>query len=228
MQLSYSHIAINTEHGDLYWGVKPTYFRVGLTNVDTRFGDLTDSELLFEQIKNVDYTKDTGFDVDLGLVWAAQNYQLGLVVNHAIEQIYMFPDLGRHHNRSETIIQQLSQHQSVTIERNVQFEAGLYTDQRNWAVYLYADADETKGIMNDRHQWVTVTGAYSADSWLLSSARLGMSKNLAGSKLSYLNAGFTTLKYLNIEVSTTVDTIRLDGTDILRGASIGAGVQFPF
>ena len=104
VQLSYSHIAINTEHGDLYWGVKPTYFCVGLTNVDTRFGDLTDSELLFEQIKNVDYTKDTGFDVDL----------------------------GRHHNRSATIIQQLSQHQSMTIEHNVQFEAGLYTDQRDW------------------------------------------------------------------------------------------------
>ena len=82
--------------------------------------------------------------------------------------------------------------------------------------------------MHDNYQWFTLTGGYAADSWWLPSARLGFSRNLAGSKLAYLNAGVTVMKFFNIDVATTLDTVTLDGSEMLRGANIRLGVQFDY
>ena len=71
--LAYRRHALESDLGDLYWGIKPTFYRVGLTSVGTQIGDITDTEALFDDIKNADFIYENGFDVDLGLVWAAEH-----------------------------------------------------------------------------------------------------------------------------------------------------------
>ena len=228
MSLSYSRKLQNFENGDLYWGIKPVLYRVGLTNVSTRVGDITDSEALWDDIKNADYIYQNGFDVDLGLVWAAPNYQLGASLTSLIENTYEFPEVDRRRFSSDNILRRLDNHEEFTMQRQVKLEAGIYTDQRHWSLNMELDANPVEDPMRDRYQWLTVTGGYAADSWWLPSARVGFSRNLAGTKLGYLNAGVTVMKFINIDAATTLDKVTLDGDEIRRGFNIRIGVQFDY
>ncbi|WP_252739003.1 conjugal transfer protein TraF [Colwellia sp. D2M02] len=225
--LAYSAKALSSGAGNLYWGVKPNFYRVGLTNVSTRLGDVTDSEALFNDIKDADLIYENGFDIDLGLVWATDNYQVGASVTNLIENTYEYPELEDDFN-SLQIIRKLSSHKSFTMQRQVKLEAGIYTDDRQWSLNAELDANPTVDPMKDRYQWLTITGGYANDSWWLPSARIGFSRNLAGSQLSYLNAGITVMKFINIDVASTLDTVTLDGEKWMRGAHIQIGFQFDY
>ncbi|TWX71012.1 conjugal transfer protein TraF [Colwellia demingiae] len=226
--LSYSRNAIHSDAGDLYWGIKPTFYRVGLTHANTRIGDITDTEELFDDINNADFIYENGFDVDLGLVWAAEHYQLGASVNSLFEHSYKFPEFDRESFTSLKILSQLNEQSVYTMERQLKLEAGIFTDQRNWSLNVELDANPVEDPMHDDYQWFTLTGGYAADSWWLPSARLGFSRNLAGSKLAYINAGVTVMKFINLDVATTLDTVTLEGSEMRRGANIRLGVQFDY
>ncbi len=226
--LSYSRNVLHSDAGDLYLGVKPIFYRVGLTHTSTRIGEITDTEELFDDIKNADFIYQNGFDVDLGIVWAAEHYQVGASLSSLFERTYEFPEFDRGSFTSLNILSQLNEQSSYTMERQLKLEAGIFTDQRNWSLNLELDANAVEDPMRDNYQWFTLTGGYAADSWWLPSARLGFSRNLAGTKLAYVNAGVTVMKFINIDVATTLDTVTLDGSEMLRGANIRLGVQFDY
>jgi len=228
LSLSYSKKAQEFEQGSLYWGVKPSFYRVGLTNVSTRLGDVSDAEALLQDIKDADYIYKYGFDFDLGLVWAAPHYQLGASLTNAIERTYKYPEIDRTDFHSLDVIKQLDHHEEFTMQRQVKLEAGIFTEDRHWSLHAELDANPVEDPMRDRYQWFTLTAGYAADSWWLPSARFGMSRNLAGTKLGYLNAGITFMKFINLDVATTLDKVHLDGRDIMRGANIRLGVQFDY
>jgi len=209
-------------------GRKPTFYRVALTHVNTRLGELSDSEALFDDIKNADFIYENGFDLDLGLVWAAEHYQLGGSLTSLFESTYDFPEFDTESFTSERILFQLNRHSIYTMERQLKLEAGVFTDQRRWSLNAELDANPISDPMGDDYQWLTLTAGYAADSWWLPSARFGFSRNLAGTELAYINAGVTVMKFINIDVATTLDTITLDGNEMRRGANIRLGVQFDY
>lgn len=226
--LSYSRKFLHSEQGDLYWGIKPTLYRVGLTSIDTRIGDITDVKDLFGDIKDSSYVYKSAVDFDLGLVWAASYYQLGVSLNNAIEKEYKFPELDRSKYGSAIINERLDYHHSYTMERQVKLEGAIFTAQRELSLNVELDANSVVDPMKDGYQWLTVTGGYAADSWWLPSARIGFSRNLAGTKLAYVNAGVTVMKLIDIDIATTLDTVSINGNEMIRGASIRFGVQFDY
>ena len=226
--LAYSRNALQSDVGDLYWGIKPTFYRVGLTNVGTRIGEITDAEALFDDIKDANFIYENGFDMDLGIVWAADHYQLGASLTSVFEHTYEFPELDRNRFSSENILSKLNYHEVFTMERQLKIEAGIFTDQRHWSLNIELDANPVVDPMHDEYQWFTLTAGYAADSWWLPSARLGMSRNLAGTGLGYVNAGITVMKFINLDVATTLDTVTLDGNEMRRGLNLRLGVQFDY
>ena len=226
--LSFSQKLMEHNEGALYWGVKPSFYRVGLTNVSARIGEVTDSEALFEDIKNADFIYKNGFDVDLGLVWAAPHYQLGASVTNLIEHTYKYPELDQSAFQSVDVLRKIDHHKEFTMQRQIKLEAGIYTAQRHWSLHAEFDANPVEDPMRDRYQWFTLTAGYAADSWWLPSARFGMSRNMAGTKLGYLNAGVTVMKLINIDLAATLDTVTLDGNEMKRGLNIRIGVQFDY
>lgn len=226
--ISYSRNLIESDSGDLYLGIKPILHRVGLTNVSKRLGDITDTEKLFDDIQYADYIYENGFDTDLGIVWAANNYQVGASLTSIFEHTYDFPELEEQKLSSLIISTQLSEHEIYKMERQLKLEAGIYTDQRHWSLDVELDANAISDPMGDDYQWFSLTGGYTSNNWLLSSARLGFSRNLAGTSLGFINAGVTFLKYINLDAATTIDTVMLDGNELRRGANIRLGVQFSY
>lgn len=228
ISMSYSKKAFEFDQGSLYWGVKPSFYRVGLTNLNARLGQVTDAEALFQDIKDSEFIYKNGYDFDLGLVWAAPHYQLGASLTNVIEHTYKYPELDRTNVKSVDILKKLNFHEEFTMQRQVKLEAGIYTADRSWSLHAELDANPVEDPMRDRYQWFTLTAGYAADSWWLPSARFGMSRNLAGTKLGYLNAGITFMKFINLDVATTLDQVHLDGKEMMRGASIRLGVQFDY
>jgi len=226
--LAYSKKAIENDYGTLFFGIKPSLYRVGLTNVSARLGEITDSEALFDDIKNANFIYKNGFDVDLGVVWSGANYQLGLSANNLIERTYKYPELDESGYTSAEVLGELDYHKQFTMQRQIKLEAGIFTEQRQWSLHAEYDANPVEDPMRDRYQWFTITAGYAADSWWLPSARFGISRNLAGTQLGYLNAGVTIMKILNIDLATTLDTVTLDGNEMRRGANIRIGVQFDY
>lgn len=228
LSATYSREAMKNDEGVLYWGVKPTLYRVGLTNVSARIGEITDTEELFDDMKNANFIYENGFDVDLGLVWAAKNYQLGASVTSLIEQDYDFPELDKSGYESVGILRQLHQHESYTMERQVKLDAGIFTTSRHWSLNAELDVNAVSDPMRDEYQWLTITGGYASESFWLPSARAGFSRNLAGSELTYLNAGITAMKFINLDAAMTLDTVTLDGKNLKRGFNVRLGVQFDY
>lgn len=228
LNLSYSRKAFENDHGSLYWGAKPSFYYVGLTNVGVSIGDITDAEKIFNDIKDADYQYSSGFDLDLGVMWTSKNYQIGASFNNVIESSYDFPEVNRDKFFSPEIISKLEPHESFVMERQLKLEGALFTEDRSWAVHMELDANKIHDPMKDEYQWVSISGNYNSENWWLPSARIGYSRNLAGSKLQYVNAGLTFAKYVNLDVATTLDTVKLNDTKLMRGLNINLGFQFDY
>ena len=226
--LSYSHKAFENDLGQLYWGVKPSFYRVGLTNVSARLGEITDSEALFDDIRNTNFIYKNGFDMDLGLVWSSLHYQVGMSVTNLIEQTFKYPEIDESAFQSTEILKKVDFNKEFTMQRQVRLEAGIFTEQRDWSLHAEIDANPVEDPMRDKYQWATLTAGYATDSWWLPSARVGLSRNLAGTKLSYLNAGITVMKFINLDIATTLDTVNLEGDKIRRGINVRLGIQFEY
>jgi len=71
LNLGYSREFWSNESGSLYLGAEARLYLMRLSRFSARFGDITDSEELFDAIDNANFQNDQGFGVDLGaLSWA--------------------------------------------------------------------------------------------------------------------------------------------------------------
>lgn len=228
INLSYSRAQFENDYGTLYWGVKPTFYNIGMTNVGVRIGDLEDAEAIFDDIKNGDYRYQNGFDVDFGVSFASNNYLIAGHLKNAFESDYTFPKIDRRRFNSPYVLNQLDKNEHFTLERQLTIQTALFSEDHKWSFSMEVDANSIHDPMLDEFQWLNFTAGYAADSWWLPSARVGFSRNLAGSELTYLNAGLTFMKFINLDIASTLDTVEIDEQDYMRGLSISLGIQFDY
>jgi hypothetical protein len=71
-----------------------------------------------------------------------------------------------------------------------------------------------------------VSGAVKTDKWWFGGARIGYRENLTGTKMKYVGVGVTMFKILNIDLSSAMDTVKIDGDTLPRGLMASIGFQF--
>ena len=69
LNLGYSRRAWSNEAGSLYLGAEARIYLMRLSRLSVRFGDITDSEALFDAIRHNDFRNDEDFGVDVGALW---------------------------------------------------------------------------------------------------------------------------------------------------------------
>ena len=111
------------------------------------------------------------------------------------------------------------------MDRQLKLEASLFTSDRRWSAHLGYDADPATDPMGDRFQWLTVSAGFVTDSWWLPSGRIGYRQNLAGTELSYVGIGVTAFKFVNIDISSALDTTQIDGKKLPQGLMASIGFQ---
>lgn len=226
--VGYSHPVSSFEHGQLFLGVKPKFLRVGLAQVGIRFGDISDSEELFEDIKNAEFLYDEELSVDLGAMWISDYYQLGGALTNLNEPTFAFPAIDTSQLVNQQFIELANRGRVYTMERQIKLEGGLHSIDRKWTVNAAIDVDAAADPMGDDYQWASISAGYATKSWWVPGARVGLHSNLAGTELTYLSAGVTLFKYVDLDISSTLDTVDIDGHTLPRGLNISLGVAASF
>ncbi|WP_170252769.1 conjugal transfer protein TraF [Colwellia echini] len=228
MSVGYSRSVYSSDSGNLFLGVEPTFYRVGLTNINVSLGDLTDSQVLFDNIRDTDFKYQNAFDADIGLIWSANHYELGASIKNLIEMDFDYPNTDFSQFSSEEVKDKLIQETTYVIERQGKVEGAIFTLDRRWSLNMAIELNAVSDPMQNEYQWASVNVGYASDSWWLPGARLGYRQNLAGTELGYLSAGITFAKYINLGVSSTLDTVNIDGVNVMRGLTANLGLQFEY
>lgn len=224
----YSRNIWSDDHGGLYLGVEANSYQMRLARVDLRLGDITDSDEIFDSIRNANFISDNGIDFDVGILWASENYQVGATVRNINEASFEFPGANESIYSDLDIIDFLRQDRIFTMERQLTLEGSLFSENRRWIINVAYDANEVPDQMGDDYQWATVSGGYVTDSWWLPGIRASYRQNLAGSKLAYVGVGATILKVVNVDVTSTLDTVNIDGHKLPQGLMASLGFQVNF
>lgn len=226
--VGYSRQIAEFKQGNLFLGLKPKYVRAGLTRVGVRFGDISDSEQLFDDIKNAEFRYDDEFSVDFGAMWISDHYQVGGAITNINQPKFSFPAIDTSNIANQTVLNILEKDSVYEMEAQLKLEASLYSIDRRWTLNAALDANSAADPMGDNYQWASISTGYATNSWWLPGVRTGIQSNLAGTELTYLSAGLTLFKYLDIDVSSALDTVEIDGEDLPRGLNISVALSASF
>ena len=194
-----------------------------LSRYSARFGDITNSEELFDEIRNADFRSDQGFSVDLGALWVGRNYQLGAQIKNLNEPTFEFPDVNLAPYSNPNVIDFLRRDRTFTMERQLKLEGSWFGAERHWSLHAGVDANEVTDVLGDQFQWATLGIGYRSDGVWVPSARIGYRRNLAGTEVEYLSAGITAFKFLNLDVASALNKVRIDGRDLPQGLMVSLG-----
>ena len=225
LNVGYSRHAWSNSAGSLFLGAEARLYFMRLSRLTVRFGDITNSEELFDYIFDHDFRNAERVGIDIGALWVGENYQLGAQLTNANEPQFNFPEVNLNPYKNDDIIGFLQGDQTYRMDRQLKLEASLFTSDRRWSAHLGLDADPATDPMGDRYQWLTLSAGFTTDSWWIPGARFGYRQNLAGTELSYLGIGLTAFKVVNFDISSALDTVSIDGTTLPQGLMFSIGFQ---
>jgi len=225
LNVGYSRHAWSNEAGSLYLGAEARFYLMRLSRLSVRFGDITDSEELFDAIHDSNFRNAERLGVDIGALWVGKNYQLGAQLTNVNEPKFTFPDVNLDPYSDDGIIGFLQSDQSYTMDRQLKLEASLFTTDRRWSTHLGFDADSATDPMGDKYQWLTLSAGFTTDSWWIPGGRIGYRENLAGTKLQYIGIGLTAFKIVNFDISSALHTVSIDGRTLPQGLMGSIGFQ---
>jgi len=226
--LGYSRQVWATPRGALFLGGELKYYRMQLSRVSTRFGDVTDSSELFDSIRHAEFDSDNDFGFDIGALWVTDRYSLGATLTNVNKVKFRFPEIDTSDYTSGDIIAQLQADRTYQLEHQVKLEGSIYSKNRRWTANIGLDANAVPDRMGDDFQWLTLSAGYATDSWWLPGARIGLRKNLAGTEFTYVGLGVTVFKIVNIDVASTLDTVEISGTKLPQGLLLSIGFELGF
>lgn len=221
----YSRLALATDAGSLFLGMRGQLYYMELGRTSVRFGDITDSSELFDEIRDANFRSDTRAGFDLGALWVADRYQAGIQVKNVNEPRFQFPGVDLTPYSSDQIIDFLTRDQTYTMDRQVKLEASAFGKERRWSVHVGLDADPATDPLGDEFQWLTLSTGFVTDSRWIPSFRFGYRENLAGTELKYVSAGLTAFRFLNFDVASALDTVTIDGDKLPQGLMFSLGFQ---
>ncbi|MEL7449301.1 MAG: conjugal transfer protein TraF [Pseudomonadota bacterium] len=225
LSVGYSRPTWSFGGGTLHVGTTANLYFMQLSRASVRFGDVTDSKELFDEIRNADFTSDTRFGLDVGALWVGRNVQLGAQVTNLNEPEFAFPGVDLSPYSAPDIIDFLERDRVYTMDRQLTVEASVFDEKRRWSAHLGYEVDPVTDPLGDRFQWLTASAAFTTDAWWLPSLRAGYRENLAGTGLSYVTAGATLFKYVNLDLASAFDTVRIEGRDLPQGVMVSLGFQ---
>jgi F plasmid transfer operon, TraF, protein len=228
VSVGYSRRVIDSARGQLFVGGEGKLYDLELSRVSVRFGDITDSQELFDSIRNANLRSASGAGVDVGALWVGRRYQVGATLTNVNEPEFRYPGVDLTPYRDSRILQTLLDDQLYTMERQLKLEASLFTESRRWAVNVGVDANAAPDPVGDEFQWATISGGFTTNTNWLPNVRLGYRRNLAGTEITYLSAGIQIFKLFNLDIASALDTVSIDDTKLPQGLTLNLGFLIDF
>lgn len=245
--LGYSSKALFRRDGELTLGMRLNRYELELSKGVHRLDNEDDSGesadmgdgLEDEFDRNAREVSATG--VDLGLLWTARRYRLGAILYNVNEPAFDYPRVGENCsdpslstneqnncNTAQQFPDRVQPAESHTMEQQLQLEAGVFSENRNWSLTTTYDVSSAEDVIGNDQQWYALTGSYSPQSWWIPGMRLGYQANQAGSELSYYTGGLTLFRVINIDAAVSRETVEVDDEEAPRSARVSLGLELFF
>ncbi|WCN12378.1 conjugal transfer protein TraF [Marinomonas mediterranea] len=182
-----------------------------------------------------------GVGLDVGAIWVAENYQLGLTATNLNEPEFDYGIIGQNcSSLTGTQIDncvvaaqfasrgEIASSETHVMERQVTIDGAVALSDKQWTLATSYDLFEVNDFVGDQYQWAVVSASYYGDSNWAPGFRIGYRKNMAGSELSYANLGMSLFKRFSMDLAYGLETIKVDGTEAPRSLNLSLGFQTAF
>ncbi|UTW00479.1 conjugal transfer protein TraF [Marinomonas rhizomae] len=180
----------------------------------------------------------SGISIDLGAIWTAPNYQLGVAATSINEPEFDFEELGQCNGLSGPELSscnstirlsnkgKLKLKETYKMKAQLKLDAALMSSNQNWSLAGSYEVNPVADAVGDKHQWQTVSLSYFSDNFYFPGVRVGYRKNQAGSQLSYATVGVTLIRRLDFDIAYGLE--KPEGESLPRSVyfSLGYGLAF--
>jgi len=188
-----------------------------------------------------EYTS-TNIGIDIGVLWEINALSIGVTASNINEPSYNLGELGDDCSNGRTATGEDNCDASVffdsigdidlkgeyVAERQVTADFVLSSPENALNIQGSYDINSVTDATGDEYQWAEIAFSYLSDSFFIPGLRVGYKKNLVGSELSYINAGYTFFKFINIDSGMSLDTVSYEGATYPRSLYINLGLAAVF
>ncbi len=226
--LGYSRKLWSNETNEVYIGIEPKIYSVGLSNSFVFIDNIEDARSIFDALDKSSFKYTDEMSMDIGFIWTGKQYQLGATITNINEPDFKFPEIDLSNINNPDIVNAILSSQTYTMESQLKLEGGYISESGGWGINVGIDANAVPDPMLDDYQWASVGAGFTFNNWWVPAARVGIRQNMVGSELTYVTAGITVFSVVNLDLATTTETIDIDGSDIPQGLMFNIGAEFLF
>ncbi|MDM7860312.1 conjugal transfer protein TraF [Alteromonas sp. ASW11-36] len=243
--VSYGREIYQHKWGNLYSGIKVKYMTIDLSKQVLPIVQLANADLgdLIEDEYDQNQNRSSDFGLDVGFVWDAPRYRLGLTFEDLNSPEFEFGDVGVNcdaipentPSRSNCeaarffseVRGEIAQREIHTKDVKARLD-GLITP--GGGVYLSAAVDlaEYNDYIGAQHQWIHAGIDYQTDWPFLSSLRAGYHANLVGTEISSATLGFTLFDSVNLDFEYGLEDVVVDGSTAPRRFGFALSIEEQF
>lgn len=173
----------------------------------------------------------TAPSIDVGALWIADRYQLGLTLSNINSPSFKYGNVGL--NCSELETGSLAQNSCNVAQHFVEVRGELkareshvkhavatvdaaWSITSSWRVSTVFDLAAYSDIVGFDSQRFHIATAYESTKWYMPSPRFGYQTNLVGSELSSLNAGATLFGVVSFDLIYGMESTLVEGSELPR------------
>ena len=181
----------------------------------------------------------TAVGLDVGLIWVANKYHLGLTVTNLNEPEFDYGVLGTNCSEVEVSASQdncfvaslhaqalknINSHEVHTMNALTTVDAS-YLVKPNLAVSFSYELAEYNDLVGDENQWMVMSASYYPRGGIVPAMRMGYHVNQTGTELSSISFGTTLFKIFNFDFEWGLESIDVDGSSVPRIIGINFGFE---
>lgn len=233
--IGYSEMVARSETSAFIVGGRVNFHKLALGQKLTVLTEDEDSNVSYGDFLISRDTVESGISLDLGVILAGRNYQLGASIANVNEPTFNYEGLGDCTGLSGADLTScnaaisfadkgtISLNETYTMEAQMTLDAAIKSKDQHFSLAGSYDVNPIKDPLGDEYQWSVVSLSYFSDNFFFPGMRVGYRKNLVGSELDYLTAGVTFYRRLDFDVAYAEENE--DGNS---GVSLSMGYSFVF
>ncbi len=236
--VGYSREVLQHEKGKLYAGGRLNMYRVGLSKSYIGMKGSDEIDQVLEDQLDASQDMSSGFGLDFGAMWIAENYRLGATVNNINAPTFDYNNVSDCSNFSNFVdtnnpannitsatLADCTGNNSYTMDPQLKLEAVTSAWDDKVTLGFGYDVNPVEDAFGQEYKWLTLSAGANLGNWV--AIRGGYRDNQGKEGLSFYTAGLT-LFTINIDVGMSQDSIEIDGESAPRSlyASLGWGLNF--
>lgn len=211
--IGYSEMVSRSPSSALIVGGKLNFHRLALDQKLTVLTEDGDSSVSYGDFFLGREDVSSGIALDLGVILAARNYQLGVSIANVNEPTFDYTVLGnctglagadltscnaavRFANKGA-----LALADTYTMEAQMTIDAAIKSKDQHFSLAGSYDVNAIADPLGDEYQWATVSLSYFSGNWILPGMRVGLRRNMVGNELNYITAGLTFYRRLDVDLA---------------------------